>query len=101
MLKELTSDGIFNVDSHAWKMHPKMASKIFAWNLLRNRVKISEQNLCQVCTFIHDVCVRSAEAGRDSDGDHSIDLQDLYFRFKLDSAAFIVFPCIIMKKRRQ
>mmetsp|Transcript_17138 Transcript_17138/g.19710 ORF Transcript_17138/g.19710 Transcript_17138/m.19710 type:complete len:120 (-) Transcript_17138:442-801(-) len=98
ILKEFTSDGIFNVDGKAWKIHCKMASKIFTRNLLRNSVKISKQNLCQVYNFLYNVCVKAAEASSDSGGDRSIDLQDLFFRFTLDSAALIAFPRIIMNK---
>lgn len=91
MLKELTGDGIFNVDGQAWKIHRKIASKMFTRDLLRNSVKISEQKLSQVCNFLDDICVRTAGGSSDSGGDHSIDLQDLFFRFTLDSAALTAF----------
>uniref|UniRef100_A0A803NE54 Cytochrome P450 n=1 Tax=Chenopodium quinoa TaxID=63459 RepID=A0A803NE54_CHEQI len=78
-------DGIFNVDSDLWKLHRKMAHTF-----------IGEPKFHR---FLHDKVWEKVEKGLIPVLDHAskqglvIDLQDLFYRFSLDTICTLVTGC--------
>ncbi|XP_021725374.1 alkane hydroxylase MAH1-like [Chenopodium quinoa] len=82
---DVFGDGIFNVDSDLWKLHRKMAHTF-----------IGEPKFHR---FLHDKVWEKVEKGLIPVLDHAskqglvIDLQDLFYRFSLDTICTLVTGC--------
>jgi len=81
----LLGDGIFNADGENWKRQRKTASHIFSTRNFRNFIALvfQEEGL-KLNSLIRNL----------ADQKKSMNLQDLFFRFTLDSFSRY-FPCFI------
>ncbi|BGP01480.1 putative cytochrome P450 monooxygenase [Rhodotorula toruloides ATCC 204091] len=81
-LSGLLGDGIFCVDGHSWQLQRKTTAKIFTANNFKGVITQSLEN--QMAKLI-------AIIGRHADRGEEFDLQDLFFRFTLNSFAEMAF----------
>ncbi|CAJ0650248.1 3586_t:CDS:10, partial [Entrophospora sp. SA101] len=80
--KELFGDGIFNSNSETWKFYRKITNNLFiAKNFREIFCKVFEQETKTVLNILNDTANK----------DDTIDLQDLFFRFTLNTFGKISF----------
>jgi cytochrome P450 len=74
--------GIFNVDGDAWKFHRKIASHVFTSRNIKNDM---------TSVFVKNARLVVDKLNEHADTGKQFDMQDLYFRYTLESFAEIAF----------
>src|SRR3982074_1358409 len=81
-LSDFFGDGIFNSDGDAWKFHRKIASHVFTSRSIKNDM---------TSVFVKNARLMVDKLNKYADSGKQFDMQDLYFRYTLESFAEIAF----------